>query len=322
MSILLKTQKMLWGRAASRCCICRKDLVMDASETDDESLVGEACHIVGRKNDGPRGISDLPEVDRDKYSNLLLLCNVHHKLVDDQTNKYTVEKLSEIKSKHISWVKEKLDTYDEGKQRDDEIYADYIDMWEEKLQIDEWKIWATSILFYGQPSLRIDMDNRLSELKEFLLSRVWPQRYKELEEAFHNFRIVLQDFHCVFHEHAIKRGENKLETEKFYKIKEWNEEKYRDLAKEFHIHVALVQDLILELTRAANYVCDKIRECLLRSYRLKEGVLLIDSGPHMGFEIRTYRAEYRDKERVLRPYPGLQEFEEVRLVRDFCFGKQ
>src|SRR5690242_7377692 len=36
--------------------------------------------------------------------------------------------------------------------------------------------------------------------------------------------------------------------------------------------VALVEDLMLELTRAANYVCDRVREFLLRSYRIRDGL--------------------------------------------------
>lgn len=83
MPITLKTHKMLWGRAANRCAICRMELVMDASETDDEAVVGEACHIVAQKEDGPRGQSPLTQEQRDKYANLILLCNVHHKQVDD-----------------------------------------------------------------------------------------------------------------------------------------------------------------------------------------------------------------------------------------------
>ena len=93
---------------------------MDASEADDPSLVGEACHVVAEKNDGPRGQSELTAKQRDKYANLLLLCNVHHKQIDDQPNKFTVEVLHQVKNDHEKWVKEKLVTYDEKKQKDDE----------------------------------------------------------------------------------------------------------------------------------------------------------------------------------------------------------
>lgn len=54
-SLTQKTLKLLWGRAASRCAICKRELVMDETETDDASIVGEACHIVAESPDGPRG---------------------------------------------------------------------------------------------------------------------------------------------------------------------------------------------------------------------------------------------------------------------------
>src|SRR5687767_15113789 len=125
MTITVKTQKMLWGRAANRCSMCRLELVMDASETDDESLVGEACHIVASSPDGPRGVSQLTQEQRDKFANLVLLCNVHHKLVDDQPNAYSVERLIEVKAEHEQWVRTQLN-FDSLKQRDDEIYAGFL----------------------------------------------------------------------------------------------------------------------------------------------------------------------------------------------------
>jgi tetratricopeptide (TPR) repeat protein len=110
MSISLKTHKMLWGLAASRCAFpdCHRELVMDASQTDDESLVGEACHIVAQSPSGPRADPSLPPEQRDHYDNLILLCRNHHKLVDDQENTYTVQRLLEMKAVHETWVRERL----------------------------------------------------------------------------------------------------------------------------------------------------------------------------------------------------------------------
>ncbi|TOM08889.1 HNH endonuclease, partial [Vibrio parahaemolyticus] len=90
---------------------------MDATQTDDESIVGEACHIVARSEDGPRGASSLTSEQRDKYNNLLLLCNVHHKVIDDQPEHYTVEHLRRIKSDHETWVTSQLASFDAHKQR-------------------------------------------------------------------------------------------------------------------------------------------------------------------------------------------------------------
>jgi hypothetical protein len=81
-----------------------------------------------------------------------------------------------------------------------------------------------------------------------------------------------------------------------------------------------VEDLMLELTRAANYVCDMVREYLFPSFRLKEGVLLVETGPFMDFKHRIYRAEYRGPEKTEMPYPGLETFKKVRHTRDFSVG--
>jgi tetratricopeptide (TPR) repeat protein len=107
MSISLKTHKMLWSLAASRCAFpgCRRELIMDASQTDDESLVGEACHIVAQSPTGPRADLSLPPEQRDHCDNLILLCKVHHKLIDDQPNTYTVQRLLQMKAAHEKWVR-------------------------------------------------------------------------------------------------------------------------------------------------------------------------------------------------------------------------
>src|SRR5579871_6459605 len=145
MSISTKTHKMLWGRAANRCAFpeCRRELVMNASETDDESLVGEECHIIAREHNGPRGGSSMTAQERDKYSNLILLCNVHHQLIDDQPNTYTVEYLKALKASHEQWVRESLQGFDPIKQREDEYYASLVDEWVTRADLDNWLAWTS-----------------------------------------------------------------------------------------------------------------------------------------------------------------------------------
>jgi hypothetical protein len=88
-------------------------LIEDATPTDDESVIGEEAHIVAREEDGPRGQSILSREQRDAYSNLILLCRKHHKIVDDQLNEYTVEKLHKLKIDHLRWIEENLSEYKE-----------------------------------------------------------------------------------------------------------------------------------------------------------------------------------------------------------------
>lgn len=321
MSISLKTRKMLWGRAANRCAFvdCRRELVLDATETDDESVIGEECHIVADSPDGPRGDSPLTPEQRDKYGNLILLCSIHHKNIDDQPGQFTVEHLHQLKNGHEAWVREKLN-FDPAAQRDDEYYADLIQQFCDRVEIDKWQIWSSWVLGSGYPRISLEVHDKLETVREWLLSRVWPQRYPEIESSLQNFRHVLQDFLNVFHEHSEPHGKEMLATQKFYKIREWDPERYARLSRMHDFHVDLVQDLMLELTRAANYVCDMARQKFFPSFRLQEGVLLVTSGPYMDLTYRTHRPEYRGEERVESPYPGLAAFKEVRENRDFHFG--
>jgi len=100
---------LLWGRSANRCAICKQELVIDSTPHDDESIIGEECHIISARNNGPRYQPDYPKEKVDSYENLILLCSVHHKMIDDQYETYTREILYHIKNTHEKWVFEKFE---------------------------------------------------------------------------------------------------------------------------------------------------------------------------------------------------------------------
>ena len=83
---------------------------MPGTPVDDESIIGDECHIVSARSGGPRHDPEFAHQKLDDYSNLLLLCKVHHKLIDDQASKYTVSRLADIKARHEKWVSEQLDS--------------------------------------------------------------------------------------------------------------------------------------------------------------------------------------------------------------------
>ncbi|MDD3718995.1 MAG: HNH endonuclease signature motif containing protein [Actinomycetota bacterium] len=115
MGISDKTRKVLWGRSGNRCAICKHELVLAASSSDEESVVGEECHIISGKVGGPRYDSGFPLEQIDAYENLILLCRVHHKAVDDQSETYTADILRQMKMNHEKWVSEKLKDTEELK---------------------------------------------------------------------------------------------------------------------------------------------------------------------------------------------------------------
>ncbi|WP_156409401.1 hypothetical protein [Mycobacterium sp. Root265] len=106
-------RKKLWGQAAATCSMCRKPLVSIASNASDpDALIGEEAHIISASRRGPRGAASVAGMDLDGYYNKILLCRVHHRIVDEQTNAFPVEKLREIKSQHEEWVRNRLHVID------------------------------------------------------------------------------------------------------------------------------------------------------------------------------------------------------------------
>lgn len=69
--------------------------------------MGEQAHIVGEKDDAPRGKSILPIEERDSYHNLILLCAHCHTTIDKNEEDYPVERLHILKSKHELALQEK-----------------------------------------------------------------------------------------------------------------------------------------------------------------------------------------------------------------------
>ena len=99
-----KDLKILWGRSGNRCALCKLELTPDGNR----ETLGEMAHIVGRSKEGPRGSDPLPSEDRDRYSNLILLCPTHHREIDKNHEDWPAHKLKQIKSEHESWVTEML----------------------------------------------------------------------------------------------------------------------------------------------------------------------------------------------------------------------
>lgn len=108
--IPLRDQKILCLRSGNRCAIleCRKPLVIERTEKDKESIIGEMAHIRGESPKAARYDPSMSDKERNCYENLILVCRDHHKMIDDQHQTYTVEKIHQIKREHEKWVNENL----------------------------------------------------------------------------------------------------------------------------------------------------------------------------------------------------------------------
>ncbi len=257
---------------------------------------------------------------RNKYSNLILLCRNHHKVVDDQVNTFTVDKLKDLKSQHEKWVRQSLDGFDSERQAARELLADYVEKWVTDGRLNGWEAWTSYMLAERPETTKSDVE-RLERLFDWLFKRIWPKEYPNLRAAFENFAFVLKDLLFQFKSHSIYWQNGRALTDAFYKIDRWDPALYARLHSEYEYHVALVQDLTLELTRAANHVCDIVRHTIDPTFRISEGALIAQSGPYgEDLSIRRHRVEYTPEELTQEhPYPGLEEFRVARATRDFHF---
>ena len=105
----LTTKMILFGKSGGRCQFegCNKYLLRD-DITSEEFNDANVAHIVASSSNGPRGTDNSKELSAG-IDNLMLLCKTHHKLVDDNPEEYTVERLTEMKLNQEEKVKELLD---------------------------------------------------------------------------------------------------------------------------------------------------------------------------------------------------------------------
>jgi GGDEF domain-containing protein len=67
-----------------------------------DTVLGEICHIHAASVDGPRYDPQQSTTERHGYDNLILLCPNHHKVVDDDPEAFTAQRLQKMKLDHAT----------------------------------------------------------------------------------------------------------------------------------------------------------------------------------------------------------------------------
>lgn len=96
MAISDRDTLLLYSRSAGLCNYCKKDVLNPLY--NDMSNLGERAHIYGKNEGSARYVPEM--ANNDTYSNLILLCREHHKLIDDHPEKYSVDRLYKMKADH------------------------------------------------------------------------------------------------------------------------------------------------------------------------------------------------------------------------------
>ncbi len=99
-----KTRLLLWTVARGLCSFdgCKKDLLVE--DAGNRSLIGQIAHIEARSKKGPRASSKSAKDEANTLDNLILLCPIHHKLIDDHPVEYPAERIRQMKLAHERWV--------------------------------------------------------------------------------------------------------------------------------------------------------------------------------------------------------------------------
>jgi hypothetical protein len=97
-----EVERELWGRAAGRCQFagCNRPL-FKSPVTQERVNISEKAHIYSFSENGPRGQGPLVGDELNEMSNLLLVCDLCHKTIDQQEGeRYPAELLLKMKAEH------------------------------------------------------------------------------------------------------------------------------------------------------------------------------------------------------------------------------
>lgn len=96
------TIKKLFGLSGNICAYsgCNHELI-----TSDNIILADICHIEGGEQGSPRYNPELTLDQLNDYDNLILMCKIHHKIIDSDEIKYTVTELKNIKNNHENKTK-------------------------------------------------------------------------------------------------------------------------------------------------------------------------------------------------------------------------
>ena len=92
-----QTIKRLFAHSGNRCAFtgCTTAIVQPSG-----TVTGKICHIKAKSPNGPRYDHTQKDEERHAYENLILLCSVHHDIVDAEPQRFTVELLKDFKEIH------------------------------------------------------------------------------------------------------------------------------------------------------------------------------------------------------------------------------
>lgn len=244
---------------------CRMKLLADASESVSSSttVIGEHCHIVGEKDTGPRGHSNLSDTDRDRYPNLILLCPAHHKVIDDDMATWTVERLHQLKADHEVWVESLVP--DAVGDEVAAMYATLVNMATARLDLEHWPdITAAALLdLVGDDFVSGVLQFRIAVTAAHLTGR-----HPQLDSELLNLAKRAGDFVDLFLTRATLDRGSWRRDDSWKSV--WRADYHEELQR-FFVWEAGCSRLLFNLTVAVNRFAQAVRDTVRPTYFLSAG---------------------------------------------------
>ena len=248
---------------------CRAELIADSSAGHNpaSTLIGDTCHIVARKPEGPRGSSIFSEADRNRYSNLILLCRNHHAIVDQDPDAWPIELLHKIKADHELWVEEKLSLT--AQSQSNRRYTDLVEQATEHLCLKSWD----GLSDHAVRGFLFDEFVQGSRVFGTTVFRyVWPGEKPELEDAIRNAARHVSAFVNHFLSRAqLLEGKPIWAEDTDWKRTIWPQHQYRihlDQTKRWQKESI---GYLCNVVVALNHFADSVRKHLQSDYFVTEG---------------------------------------------------
>ena len=100
MAVTEPTKRKLFTLSGNECAfpLCTNPIF----DTEHDVMVGQICHIKARSPEGPRYDAMQSAEERNGYDNLILMCGLHNKIIDDANlvEAFSVELLTGYKKAH------------------------------------------------------------------------------------------------------------------------------------------------------------------------------------------------------------------------------
>ncbi|MEV7322827.1 HNH endonuclease signature motif containing protein [Streptomyces sp. NPDC093970] len=265
--------------------------------------MGEEAHIRSAQPDGPRYDAGYDAGKLDTYENLLLLCPTHHTLIDKNSGVgFSVANLKEMKASHEQLVTERLGAGEESQRELSERMAALLLVWEQKMHLDQWE----SVTAQLNPDLADVGYTQMIDAGAWLLKMRWPKQFPRTGQAFRNLHHVMTDL--LNHLQSCMETKNEFfwKLRRNYKRIGWDPEAYKALFAEFQSERFSIYVLVIEVTKAINWVIAEAACEVDEFYRFDQGLILMQDGDGV-FNTWMMRLEYEPDEVAGEnpaPHPG------------------